>query len=181
MTDDGEFILQGAIQSQAGTSSQNLAQAVGFPPLPREFALSFHSSPSLTLGIYSTGSTTNSAAAINAVRLPDGSFALLTSHAATTITMTATAAGAKVAVGAADTQILAANTSRRYAALVNTSAGGQRITITFGSGAAVIDQGITLYQGGSYEMSLGAGNLSLQEIRAIGSAAGAVLSVQEGT
>lgn len=79
-------------------------------------------------------------------------------------------------VGVGSAQVLARNTARRGVVLVNTSA--NRISLAFGSAAAVLDSGITLYGlGGSWSMDELA--FTLDAISAIASGAGSNLAIQE--
>lgn len=77
-------------------------------------------------------------------------------------------------VGVASAQAVAANASRKGLALVNTS--DNRISLGFGS-AAVLDRGITLYPGGSFEMD--SFMFDLGAVNAIASAAASNLAIQE--
>lgn len=167
----------------ASNQSTNVGWALTYPP--GSFPFYFDNFVRLSgLVAYLPSSTltdgTGNLQLLDAVVQADGSTALKVSVQGAAITMAATAAAMKVAVGAADTQVKAATPTRRYMVIVNTSS-TQSITITFGAGAAVLGQGITLLPGQAYEMSMGAGNLSTQEVRAIASAAGGQLSIQEGT
>lgn len=81
-------------------------------------------------------------------------------------------------IGVASGVALAANANRKYALLVNDS--DSAIYIKIGA-AAVLSEGIRLNAGGgSYEMSVGYGNLDTRVINAISSGAGKVLLVTEG-
>lgn len=174
-------VLYSGIVSQNAATTQNIGVALKYEKVQQDVFLWENKAHfSALCGLIHSSQYQNQMAQISAIQSPNGDIGLKTC-AGSPLTMEATAAGLKVAVGAADTQIKAATLTRRYLAMVNTSTGGQRITITFGAGAAVIDQGITLYPQGSYEMSEALGNLTLQEVRAIGSAAGAQLSVQGAT
>ena len=82
-------------------------------------------------------------------------------------------------VGITSAEALAANANRRYACFINTSANW--ISLGFGANDAVLYSGITLApNSGSYEMSEGANNVSLQAVNAIASAGTSNLAIQEG-
>lgn len=81
-----------------------------------------------------------------------------------------------VSVGVASTQILASNASRKSARLVNTSSA--RISLAFGV-PAVLDSGMTLYPGGSFNMDEYDFNTSA--INGIASAAASNVGAQELT
>ena len=84
-----------------------------------------------------------------------------------------------VTVGAATTATLAANANRKYALIINDS-DSTIYPLKIGA-AAVLSEGIRLNAGGgSYEMSVGYGNLDTRVINAISSGAGKVLLVTEG-
>jgi hypothetical protein len=86
---------------------------------------------------------------------------------------------AAVSVGTSSTPVLPANRSRVYALFVNDSA--NVIYLGFGQNA-VVGQGIRLNaNGGSFEMSAGAGNLYQGAINAISGTANSNLCVTEGT
>lgn len=80
-----------------------------------------------------------------------------------------------VTVGVSSGLALASNSSRKGLVLVNTSA--NTISIAFGANAAVLNSGITLYQGGSYNMD--AYSFTTAAINAIASAASSNLAIQE--
>lgn len=81
-------------------------------------------------------------------------------------------------IGVATTAALAANANRKYALIINDS--DTVIYLKIGA-AAVLNEGIRLNaQGGSYEMSVGYGNLDTRAINAISSVAAKVLLVTEG-
>ncbi len=93
-------------------------------------------------------------------------------------TKTALTAAAPTAatVGVATAQAVASNASRKGLILTNTSVN----TISFGIGAsAVLNSGITLYPGGTWQMD--EGTFTLGAINAIASAASSNLAVQELT
>jgi len=80
-------------------------------------------------------------------------------------------------IGVASGTALATNANRKGAYLKNTSTTGQRISIAFSGGTAVLDSGITLEVGDAYFM--GEYDFTTGAINAIASAASARLSVQE--
>jgi len=81
-------------------------------------------------------------------------------------------------IAATTTTVLAANTNRLYALIVNDSV--ETVYIKLGA-AAVLNQGIRLNAlGGSYEMSKKFGNLYTGVINGIGTSGAAVLVVTEG-
>lgn len=82
------------------------------------------------------------------------------------------------AIGASTTAALAANAARKYAFFVNDS--DSTIYIKAGA-AAVLNQGIRIAAGGSYEMSALKGNLDTRAINGISSGAAKALLVTEGT
>jgi len=82
-------------------------------------------------------------------------------------------------VGVASASAVAANSSRRYLCLVNTSAND--ISLGFDGNAAVLGSGVTITPNGSYEMSKALGNLNLGAITAIAGGAASNLSIQEAT
>lgn len=77
----------------------------------------------------------------------------------------------------ADTEAVPANPLRRY--LLLTNEGTTNIFLAIGN-TAVVQQGIVLFPGSSYEMTETAGNLSIQAIRAIGTVAHTALAYNEG-
>lgn len=80
-------------------------------------------------------------------------------------------------IGAATTVALAANANRLYALLVND--GTETIYLALGV-AAVMNIGIPILSGGSYEMSRELGNLYVGAVNAICASGGMVLAVTEG-
>ena len=79
-----------------------------------------------------------------------------------------------VSVGVASTPILAANPLRKSARVVNTS--GARVSLAFGV-PAVLDSGMTLYPGGSFNMD--EHDFNLAAINGIASAAASNVGAQE--
>jgi len=79
-------------------------------------------------------------------------------------------------VGVASASAVAANAVRKGLHLRNTSTGGQRVSLSM-NGAAVLDNGITLYPQDVFEMD--EYDFDLGAVNAIASAAAARLSVQE--
>jgi len=77
-------------------------------------------------------------------------------------------------VGVASAQVVAANASRKGLVLVNTSV--NRISLGFGA-TAVLDNGVTLYPGGVFEMDERI--FDLGAVNAIASAASSNLAIQE--
>lgn len=77
-------------------------------------------------------------------------------------------------VGVASAQAVAANANRKGLLLINTSA--NRISLGFGA-AAVLDSGVTLYPGGTFNMAQE--DFDLSAVNAIASAAASNLAVQE--
>lgn len=67
---------------------------------------------------------------------------------------------------------------RVFFSVVNTSTGGQVISLTFGQEAKA-SQGIVLYPGGYYSESKDAQPITQRQIQAISSAAGGAIAVQE--
>lgn len=86
------------------------------------------------------------------------------------------AAPTTATVGIASAQAVPANASRRGLHLRNTSASGQRISLSM-NGAAVLDSGLTLYPQDAFDM--GEYDFDVGAVAAIASAASARLSVQE--
>jgi hypothetical protein len=86
---------------------------------------------------------------------------------------------AAVTVNTSSTSVLSANANRRGLYIQNTSTSGQIITLRQGANTAVMFEGIVLYPGGTYKMERE--DYHLLEIRAIASAAGGRLSIQEYT
>lgn len=86
----------------------------------------------------------------------------------------APASPAAASVGVASAQAVAANGSRKGLVLTNTSAA--RISLGFGA-AAVLDSGITLYPGGSFNMEKY--DFDQGAVNAIASAAASNLGIQE--
>lgn len=83
-----------------------------------------------------------------------------------------------VTVGVTTGAVLAANTNRKYAILINDS--DTAIYINIGA-AAVLNTGIRIEaNGGSYELSARNGNLSSAAINAISAAGSKILLVTEG-
>lgn len=173
--DGASYMVRGGVVLQNGTAQQNLVQGTSYTLQPSEFSMSLGVSPSLAVGILYTSDTVNTLAAITAHPAPDGDISLRVSTQGAALTMSA---ATQVNQGAASGAIIAANPLRRYLLISNTHA-TQRVSLAFGA-AAVIDTGITLQAGQSYEMSESAGNLSLVEVRGIASGAATLLGVQEG-
>lgn len=80
-------------------------------------------------------------------------------------------------IGAATTIALAANANRLYACFAND--GTETIYLGLGV-AAVMNTGIPILSGGSYEMSREIGNLYVGAVNAICASGGMVLAVTEG-
>lgn len=90
------------------------------------------------------------------------------------LTLTHTAATATTSTG----EMLAANTSRRYALIQNV--GSTPVFLKVGA-AAVANQGIMLAaNGGAYEMSAAFGNLATGAVNGITSTGSAAVTVSEG-
>jgi hypothetical protein len=85
-------------------------------------------------------------------------------------------ASASIGTGGTD-QVVAANADRRGLLLVNVSTAGQRISLHFANGTAVLDSGVTLQVGDFYAMD--SFSFTTARINAISSAASGVLGVQE--
>lgn len=91
---------------------------------------------------------------------------------------TAGSAPATASIGTGGTdQAVGANASRRGLLLVNTSTAGQRISLHFAAGTAVLDSGATLQPGDFYAMD--SFSFTTARINAVASAAGGALGVQE--
>jgi hypothetical protein len=88
-------------------------------------------------------------------------------------------APAVAAVGVASALAVAANAGRKGLILRNLSTAGQRISLGFSGGAAVLDSGTTLYMADAFNME--AYDFTVGAVNAIASAAGASLAVQEYT
>lgn len=171
----GNYEIRGGVLSQlSGGTTDNLHALTSIDSFSAKYSCSFTAAPAIILGMQ-TGTSYNAPLAITATTENNNEISLRVSPQGAELTMSAPAS---VAVGAASTSILAANSLRRYGAVSNASA-TQTMTLTFGAAAAV-NTGIVLQPGQTYEMSLGAGNMTTQEIRAIASAAGGVVGVQEG-
>jgi len=170
-------VRAGAVAKDSQGIDQNLSAAIAVDNVIREFDTDTLLRPSLLTGVQpGADSTSNKAAAITAILEPNNEWAIRVTPQGATLTMSAPDAAT---VGAASAEAVAANTSRRYLLLVNTSS--NVISLGFGSNAAVLHSGITLNaNGGSYEISEAAGNLTTQAINAIAGAAGSNLSIQEG-
>lgn len=80
-------------------------------------------------------------------------------------------------VGVASAAVLAANAARKGAVIVNTSTGGQRVSLGLDGAAAVLDSGITLWPGDSWVMD--DYTFTNGAIAGIASAAAATAAVQE--
>ena len=80
-------------------------------------------------------------------------------------------------IAAATTLALAANANRDYALLAND--GDETIYLGIGV-AAVMNIGVPILSGGSYEMSRQIGNLDVRVVNAICASGGQVLAVTEG-
>lgn len=86
-------------------------------------------------------------------------------NALKTTNMIETPASSVVNVGTTSTTLLSSNTSRKYALLVNDS--DEDVYIKLGA-TAVLNQGIRINaNGGSYELSLGNGNLYTGSVNGI--------------
>jgi hypothetical protein len=88
-------------------------------------------------------------------------------------------APAVVAVGVASALAVAALAGRKGLILRNLSTAGQRISLGFSGGAAVLDSGATLYMADTYNMA--SYDFTVGQVNAIASAAGASLGIQEYT
>ena len=170
-------VRAGAISKDSQGTDQNLSSAIAVDNVIREFDTDTLLRPTLLTGVQAgSDSTSNRVAAISATQEPNYEWAIRVSPQGAQLTMSAPDAAS---VGVASAEAVAANTSRRYLLLVNTSS--NVISLGFGSNAAVLHSGITLNaNGGSYEISEAAGNLTTQAINAIAGAAGSNLSIQEG-
>ena len=82
-------------------------------------------------------------------------------------------------VGAVSASAVSANANRKGLVLINTSTGGQRISLNLAGGTAVLDSGVTLWPRGVFQMD--ATTLTTAAIHAIASAGSASLAVQEFT
>jgi len=121
--------------------------------------------------------TVDNAAGAAAVNIQDGGNTI-TVDGAVDVTKTALTPASPTAatVGVATGLAVASNASRKGLILVNTSSA--RISFGFGV-AAVLDSGITLYPGGSYNM--GEYDFNTAAVNAIASAAASNLGIQEFT
>lgn len=118
------------------------------------------------------------AAASVPVVLTAAQLATLTPLSSVTVTKTALTASAQTAVniGITSTAAVASNASRKGLVLTNTSVN----TISLGIGtAAVLNQGITLYPGGVWQMD--DGTFVTGAINAVASLGASVLAIQEFT
>jgi hypothetical protein len=88
-------------------------------------------------------------------------------------------APASVTIGGTSALVLASNANRRGAVIRNTSTSGQRISLAFAGGTAVLDSGVTLETGDVFVMD--EFTFTTGAINAIASAASGRLSVQELT
>ena len=169
-------------QIQQNTGEQNLRGGISQDGQPLTFRLTTTGTPVLIMGAKqsSTDSNKNAPTAVSVIQDIAGNNCLAVVDVGKIASQKITQSSATaVSVGVASGVLLAANTSRRYALFVNTSAA--YVSLNFGA-AAVLYSGITLSpNGGSYEMSIGAGNVTTQEVRAIASAAASNVGVQEGT
>ena len=96
----------------------------------------------------------------------------------TKLTGSITEVASTVTVGVVTGLALAANANRKYASFQNIS--DTAIFLTINSSAA-LNQGIMLNpNGGTYEMSIAAGNLDIRAVNAISAAASKALLVREG-
>ena len=113
------------------------------------------------------------AAASIPVVLTAAQLATLTPGAATALTPSSRTA---VNVGTSSTSVVSSNASRKGLVLTNTSTN----TVSFGLGeSAVLNQGITLYAGGVWQMD--SGTLYMGAINAVAAAGASVVAVQEFT
>ena len=172
-------VLQAGVAAQNSTSNQNAGVSLQYPQVPHErFIWSDKVNLTLNCGLVHTSTYQNNVVLISAKQDATGNYRLcVQQRSEDAITPSAATA---VSVGVASGALVAANTSRRYLVLVNTSVAA-RVSLGFGA-AAVLDSGITLMpNGGSYEMSEAAGNLYRGAINAIASAAATNVAVQEAT
>lgn len=82
-------------------------------------------------------------------------------------------------IGTGSATVIASNANRKGLALTNTSTSGQRISLHFANGTAVLDSGITLWPGDSFVMS--PYTFTTSAITGIGSAASGTIGLQEFT
>jgi hypothetical protein len=173
--DGASYMVRGGVVLQNGLVTQNLVQGTSYTLQPAEFSMNTEVKPSLMVGVLYNSATVNTLEAVSAHNAPDGDISLRVSTQGEPLTMSA---ATQASMGVASAQIIAANTARRYLLISNTDT-TRRVSLAFGA-AAVIDTGITLQPGQSYEMSESAGNLTLQEVRGIAAGAATLLGVQEG-
>lgn len=172
-----KYMVRGGVVSQNGTTTQNLVQGTSYTLQPSEFSMITEVRPVLLAGVMHTSATVNTLEALTVRQAANGEVCLRVNGMGAPITYSAPTAAT---VGAASASAVAANAARRYLLLVNTHASNW-ISLNLVGGAAVLYSGVCLApNGGSYEMSEAAGNLTTAEIFAIASGAATNMAVQEG-
>lgn len=92
-------------------------------------------------------------------------------------TSSTASAPATVTVNGSSGLVITSNANRKGLILVNTSTSGQRISLHMANGTAVLDSGVTLWPGDTFEM--GPNSFTTAVINGIASAASGTLGVQE--
>ena len=168
--------ILGSVNSQQGSSSIDAARALNLTSVPYGWYSQNIVRPCLVTGVRNVSTYVNEIDLVNVFRIPStGTNRLAVDVQCNTISMTSPTA---VSVGIASAALIVANSSRRYLSISNTSAAA-RISIAFGV-AAVLDSGITIQPGQTWEMSELKGNVNRGEVRAIASAAATNAGLQEG-
>src|SRR5262249_38649622 len=110
----------------------------------------------------------------NVVHIDDNGSSITVDGTVSTKTALTASSPTAATVGVASAQAVASNGSRKGLILVNTSV--NRISLGFAA-AAVLDSGVTLYPGGSFNMD--EYSLTTGAVNAIASAASSNLAIQE--
>ena len=176
-----EYVLRRGVQVGDGVGVQRNIGEVITPAQQPVMDFTWDTSIKLNglVGLYRASADIFFPVGLAAAKATNGDFVLQVQPVSSQLTPITQSAPTQVSVGVASGVLLAANAARRYLVIVNNAAAA-RVSIAFGV-AAVLDSGITLQpNGGAYEMSVGAGNLNVGEIRAIASGAATTVGLQEG-
>lgn len=179
----GQKLMAASFPVTLASDQSALAITAASLPLPTGAATAaLQTQPGVDIGDV----TINNGAGAAAVNIQDGGNSI-TVDGSISVTGTATVAGVvstktdltpsaptSASVGVASAQAVAAAATRKGLILVNLS--NARISLGFGS-AAVLDSGVTLYPGGSYNM--GEFDFDVGAVNAIASAAASTLAIQE--
>jgi len=177
----GAFLIRGAfnIRDSTAGSIQNAHQGLSYDLQPAEFSLAMTGFPTVLFGVSSSSTTVNTLEGIGASQNPNSEVALVVTPQGAPITMSAPANATSTN---ASTQMVAANAARRYLWIENNDP-TNFVWVGLNGNAAVVNKGIMLApNGGYYEMTMGAGNVSVGQVTMInsGGSTNPIISIQEG-